>query len=59
MKANRVRTAIENKADYQSHSGKHMNYSIHRHGREVIPLVTVPHGRDDLKIGTQNSIRKR
>ncbi len=57
MKANTVRAAIENKTDHQSRSRKHITYAIDRHGREVIPLVTVPHGRDDLKIGTQNSIR--
>ena len=59
LKKSDVRNAIEAKTTHKARSTKHTNYTIFLDERRVIPLVTVPHGRDEVTPKTQASIQKQ
>lgn len=58
MKAKEVHDAIRNKTDVEPRPSKELNSWIWRNGRKIT-RVTVPKGRDTLRKGTENSIRKQ
>ncbi|MCH8290572.1 type II toxin-antitoxin system HicA family toxin [Candidatus Poribacteria bacterium] len=58
MKPSEIRHAIERKTEYQIRRRKEINYVIFRQGQRI-SRVTVPHGRKDLKTGTERSIRNQ
>ena len=58
MKSSEVRHAVEKKTEHHIRRRKEINYIIFRQGRRV-SRVTIPHGRKDLKVGTERSTRNQ
>lgn len=57
-KKNKVRIALEKKLGINFRSGKELNGWFYSNNQKIL-RVTIPKGRDELKIGTQNSIRDK
>jgi hypothetical protein len=57
-KKNKVKSSLENKLLINFTSGKELNGWFFYKDRKIL-RVTIPKGRDELKIGTQNSIRNK
>ncbi len=57
-KKNKVKSSLEKKLYINFTSGKELNGWFYYKDRKIL-RVTIPKGRDELKIGTQNSIRNK
>lgn len=57
-KKNQVKSSLEKKLYINFGGGKELNGWLYYKNREIL-RVTIPKGRDELKIGTQNSIRNK
>lgn len=57
-KKNKVKSSLENKLLINFATGKELNGWFYYKERKIL-RVTIPKGRDELKIGTQNSIRNK
>ena len=57
-KKNKVKSSLENKLLINFASGKELNGWFYYKDRKIL-RVTILKGRDELKIGTQNSIRNK
>jgi len=57
-KKNKVKGSLEKKLNINFGGGKELNGWFY-YKKQKILRVTIPKGRDELKIGTQNSIRNK
>lgn len=57
-KKNKVKSSLEKKLNINFAGGKELNGWLY-YKKQKILRITIPKGRDELKIGTQNSIRNK
>ncbi|MCK5059235.1 MAG: hypothetical protein KAT34_21480 [Candidatus Aminicenantes bacterium] len=55
---NKVKNVLEKKLGIEFRSGKELNGWFYFNNQKIL-RVTIPKGRDELKIGTQNAIRDK